>query len=243
MPPFIRDNGDSRRGEYNCMHLVQRPRRSLVQVNLPESKRKVIVQRKTLSEQLEARRRVKFSIVKTALLQDVPLASQMTEEEKSLCWWSKEQLGSFECSSLKILESIPRTPKIGRTEDSYLAVLQRVLDVCYGSEKGKNKSVTPSDMKLLSEWHRSTLSKRGLETRLLDIKEHNDSVRENLVYSIKVLRRNDRIGDHAKHECIRACSERMTLSSRSFAKILADADRLCTEPKPITRRSSSFLLG
>jgi hypothetical protein len=243
MPPLSRDNEESMRDAYICMQRTQRPRRSLVQVKLPESKVKVIVQRKSLSERLEARRRVKFSIVKTALLEDVPLASQMTEEEKNMSWWSEEQLGSIEGSTLKILDSISRAPRIGKTEDSYLAVLQRVLAVCNESQKGKSKPVAPSDVKLLSEWHRSTLSKRGLETRQLHIKEHNDSVRDNLVYSIKVLRTNDRIGEDAKHECIRACSERMTLASRNLAKILADADTLSCEPKPQSRRSSSFLLG
>jgi hypothetical protein len=243
MPPLIRNNGDSRRGAYTCMQLRQLPRKSLVQVKLPESKRKVIVQRKTLSERPEARRRVQFSIAKTALLEDIPVASEMTEEEKNMCWWSKEQLRAFEESTKLILDSIPRTVRTRRPEESHLSVLQRVLDVCHESEKRKSKTVRPEDLKLLSEWHRSTLSKRGLETRLLNIKEHNHNVRESLVYLIKVLSLNDKIEDNEKQECIRACSERLTSSSRSFAKILGDADRLSCEPKPQSRRASSFLLG
>ena len=119
---------------YRGMHVLH-PRRSLLQVELSETKRNKIEERKSLFQQLEARRRVRFSIVKTALLHDLPVASQMTDDEKSACWWSKEQLQSFEESAKRVLRSIAQAPNLGRQEDSYLSVLERVLEICRESSK------------------------------------------------------------------------------------------------------------
>jgi hypothetical protein len=40
----------------------------------------------------DTRCRVRFSMVKTALLEDVPLASQMPETEKHTLWWCEDEI-------------------------------------------------------------------------------------------------------------------------------------------------------
>jgi hypothetical protein len=201
---------------------------------LPKKKSKQLF----LQELDEDRRRVRFSIVKTAFLEDVPLASQMTETEKKNLWWRKDETAIAKQCIATICDTTPCRPNClgASSSSSYISVLGRVYDQCHDSRTASSP-VDENDQKLLSQWARNSHFRRGLETRIIGSTtsirgEHRKAGRETLVYAVQLLHKNKMIDVETKAEVIRKCSERMSRGARLFAQSLAQADVESIKPRP-----------
>jgi hypothetical protein len=173
---------------------------------------------------LEDRRRVRFSIVETIFLENVPFASQMTETERNDLWWCEDEVAIAKQCIATICNTT--RPDCGDSSLSYISVLGRVYDQCHESKSTNASPVDENDQKLLSQWARNSHFRRGLEPQIMEsIREHQRKARETLVYAVQLLHKNKRI-DHVepKAELIRKCSERMSRGACLFAQSLAQAD-------------------
>jgi hypothetical protein len=194
-----------------------------------------------------SRRRVRFSIVQTALLEDVPLASQMTETEKNTLWWSEDETAIAKQCIATICDTTttPCRPNCGDSSSSYISVLGRVYDQCHNSKSTySSPAVDGNDQKLLSQWARNSQFRRGLEARIIHstIREQRKGARETLVYAVQMLHKNKMIDVKTKAEVIRKCSERMTKGARLFAQSLAQADAESIKPRPKLSRTRRLKL-
>jgi hypothetical protein len=185
--------------------------------------------KKQLSLLLEERRRARFSIVKTAFLEDVPLASQMTETEKNTLWWSEDETAIAKQCIATICDTAQCRPNCGDSSSSYISVLGRLYEQCHDSKSTEESSpVDENDQKLLSQLARNSHSfRRGLETRIIEStsrEQRKAGARETLVYAVQLLHQNKAIDVESKAEVIRKCSERMSRGARLFAQSLAQAD-------------------
>jgi hypothetical protein len=192
--------------------------------------------KKQLSLLLEERRRVRFSIVKTAFLDDVPLASQMTETEKNTLWWSEDETAIAKQCIATICDTAPRRPNCGDSSSSYISVLGRLYEQCHDSKSTESSPVDENDQKLLSQLARNSHFRRGLETRIIEstIREQRRKAgaRATLVYAVQLLHKNKTIDVESKAEVIRKCSERMSRGARLFGQSLAQADVESIKPRP-----------
>ena len=182
---------------------------------------------------------VRFEAETISLLEDVPCASQMDEEEKGNIWWNPSDLKSFAESAEKVCKTSLLRPSVHSEANSFTAVLERIFEQCCASKEDDLSAVNDQDLKLLARWTRNSHAKRGLEGRMLEQTRQMKSSREAVVHAVLVLHANMKIEANVKAEHIRACSERMTRGSRLFALSLAYADEECVKTKPgISRRSS-----
>jgi hypothetical protein len=191
--------------------------------------------KKQLSLLIEDRSRVRFStIVKTALLEDVPLASQMTDTEKNTLWWCEGETVIAEQCIATICDTTRCRPNYGDSSSSYISVLGRIYDQCHDYRSTNSSPVDENDQKLLSQWARKSYLRRGLETRVIEstIEEKRGNARETLVYVVQSLHKNEKIDDRIKAEVIRMCSERISRGARHFAQSLAQADVESIKPRP-----------
>lgn len=211
---------------------------SVLDINvLSNSKVEQISLRKSLYTELELRRKVKFSTVKIELLEDVPLASQMLEDEKSIIWWSKQELNTCLDSISKLMDSFSLRPRNYNNTEPYHVLLYRIEDACREGGVHWENAVNEHDLKLLANWHRNSLSKRGLEKLVLNSHEHNIRVRETILHASVTARENANIDEGMKVESIRVCSERLTRPSRFLARILGAADAACVYAPRVQGRS------
>jgi hypothetical protein len=181
---------------------------------------------------LEGRRRVRFSIVKTAFLEDVPLASQMTETEKDILWWCEDETALAKECITAICDTTTCRPNCGDSSSSYISVLGRVYDQCHDSKCTNSSPVDENDQKLLSQWARNSHFRRGLEPRIIESIREQRKARETLIYAVQLLHKNKMIDVESKAEEIRKCSERMSRGARLFAQSLAQADVESIKPRP-----------
>jgi hypothetical protein len=250
MPPFIHsDIGDRRLGLYPDYTaypgIKQRKESKYVEkaaastststTPLPRKKKHPLSSSSPLLL-LEERRRVRFSIVKTVFLDDVPLASQMTETEKNTLWWSEDETAMAKQCIATICDTAQCRPNCGDSSSSYISVLGRLYEQCHDSKSTEESSpVDENDQKLLSQLARNSHFRRGLETRTIEstIREQRKArARETLVYAVQLLHQNKAIDVESKAEVIRKCSERMSRSDRLFAQSLAQADVESIKPRP-----------
>lgn len=243
MPPLIQT--DERRGiYYRPIPAVPQPRRKGDPGILPLAKRELLYKRKTLLDELEVRRKVKFSSIKTALLEDVPPASQMLGGEKDILWWSQEELEESVESIRMIMKSMSKRPRSKTGSEPHHTLLYRIDETCRRSAHDQLESDNSQDIKLLASWHRNTSSKRGLEKLVLNSGGRNQKIVETIVHAASVFGNNANIGEKIKAENIRVCSERLTKPSRLFARLLGEADASCVVPvltKRQVRRATELL--
>ncbi len=226
MPPLI--HTDERRGIYNRQISIVPSPVSVKDIHeLSVAKQEQLCRRKSLNTELERRRKVKFTNVKTAFLEDVPPASNMLAEEKKVLWWNEEELKESLQSMGKLMRSLSMRPRNYNSTEPYHTLLYRIDECCRKSGTTHEASVNIEDIKLLANWHRASLSKRGLEKLVLDSKERNFKVRETIVYASTMARKNSNIDEAMKAECVRVCSERLTKPDRLFATALGEADASC----------------
>jgi hypothetical protein len=233
MPPLIYSDIGSRRVGFHpdCnTYKVIKPRKESKYIG--EKAATPAIPKKQLFLILEERRRVRFSTVETALLEDVPLASQMTETERNSCWWSEDETAIAKQSVDTVCHTTPRRPNCGDSSSSYISVLGRVYDQCHDSKSTESSPVDENDQKLLSQWARNSHCRRGLETRTLESTRGQRKARETLVYAVRILHKNKLIDVETKAEGIRKCSERMSRGARLFAQSLAQADVESIKPRP-----------
>ena len=188
---------------------------------------------------LEERRRVRFSVVETFVLEDVPLASQMTEKEKDNLWWCEDDSDMARQCIATICNTTQSRPNCGDSSLSYISVLGRVYDQCHDTKSANSSSpVDENDQKLLSQWARNSHFKRGLEPHIIaSIGEQKKASRKTLVYAVQLLHENKMIDVETKAEVIRKCSERISRGARLFAQSLAQADVESLKPRrKVSRR-------
>jgi hypothetical protein len=227
MPPS--NQTDERRGSYyHQLPVVPQPSRKGDPSLLPLAKRESLYNRKTLLTKLEMRRKVKFSTIKTALLEDVPRASQMLDQEKNLLWWNREELNESLESIHMIMRSMSKRPRSKNGTVPHHTLLYRIDDTCMVAAQEQTEPDNSEDIKLLSDWHRNTLSKRGLEKLVLNSGERNRKIIETIVHATTMVSKNENINEGTKAESIRVCSERLTKPARLFARALGEADASCS---------------
>ena len=245
MPPL--SHIEERRGMIHHQSPLLSSPVSVIDIHvLSESKVEQLCRRKCLHTELERRRKVKFSTVKTELLEDVPMASQMLEEEKSKLWWSKEELSDCLRSISRLMDSLALRPRNYNNTEPYHVLLYRIEEACKQAGVQWENSVNEQDIKLLASWHRNSLSKRGLEKLVLDSHQHNLKVRETILHASASARQNPNIDVAMKEESIRVCSERLTRPSRFLAMILGAADAACVYAPRVqgrSKRGSQILSG
>ena len=240
MQPLIHsDIGDRRVGLYHdCITYdacIKQRRKELKHIEKAAS----TLPKMQLFLHLEERRRVRFSVVETFVLEDVPLASQMTETEKDYLWWCEDDSDMARQCIATICNTTQSRPNCGDSSSSYTSVLGRVYDQCHDSKSANSSSpVDENDQKLLSQWARNSHFRRGLELHIIErIGEQRKASRETLVYAVQRLHKNKMIDVKTKAEVIRNCSERMSRGARLFAQSLAQADVESIKPRPPTKLS------
>lgn len=227
MPPLILT--EERRGiPYHQIPVVPRQLNKGDISLLSLSKREQLCRRKSLNKDLEQRRKVKFSVVKTALLEDTLPASEMLDDEKEVLWWNRDELNESVKSIGKIMGAMSKGP---RSAQPYHSLLYRIEDSCHEGPAAQE------DIHALADWHRKSLSKRGLERLVLNSNEHNSKIRETIIHASSLVRGNSNIEEDLQAESLRVCSERLTSSARLVARAIAEADALCLVPAPSKRRS------
>jgi hypothetical protein len=202
-----------------------------------------LFKRKSLNNELERRRKVKFSIVKTALLEDIPLASDMNEEEKNTLWWNKEELKETYESVYKLMRSYAKRPRNNNSTQAYHTVLYSILEACKDMDQELG-ALDSEDMSALADWHRNSLSKRGLEKLVLNSFESNSKIRATIAHATSLVHNNANIDETVKAESIRVCSERLTRPARAFARALGAVDAasvLTLQEGPRVRRAWELL--
>ena len=238
MPPLL-EFFIERKGGLDLKDAQSLKGRKSQSVLLSPQKKKIIEKRRSLSGELDQRRKVRFSNVETIQLKDSPVSSSMSEAEKSSVWWGKDELQASKESAIGVIESMDHRPNCAAIHtDSYQTVLRRINDACSRSGSDRATAVTPDDTKQLADWHKKSHVKRGLEQFVLDSAVQRKKTQETLLHAIDLLSKNGNIDDSTKAESIRSCAERLTSPSRMFAKALADADAECVRPKERRRRSS-----
>lgn len=247
MPPLVQT--DERRSNYNRELSVFPSPVSVRDIHvLSNTKIEQLCRRKSLNTELALRRKVKFATIKTALLEDIPPASSMCEDEKRILWWTKDEMNESLESIGKLMRSMSSRPRNYNSTEPYHTLLYRIEDVCKKSDVNdkEEEAIPADDIKLLAKWHHVSLSKRGLEKLVLDCSEHTQKVRSTIVHASSSARSNPNIDDAMKAECIRVCSERLSKPSRMFAKALGDADALSlneSQRERKAKRGSELLRG
>lgn len=198
--------------------------------------RQQFFKRKALSTGLDRRRKVRFSSIKTALLEDVPPASHMLEEEKNALWWNKKELNETYENIAQLMRSFSKRPRNNNGTQAYHTILYKLDENCRRAAMGHEEDVDYEDMKILANWHRNSLTKRGLEKLMLNNIEDNAKIRETIIHAVSSMFENETIDESIKFESIRVCSERLTRQARLFAKVLGDADAASVLPHQSTRR-------
>jgi len=156
-------------------------------------------------------------------LDDVPAASQMTDEERAMIWWSQEQVDNFRKNTSKVAKkSLPQSHK------KVLSELHRICQAQGAAEGGGNADM--GDVSDLLEGQRSLVTWvvkncRGLEKRT--VSEWKDEARARktmLVDAINMLQRSVVFDAATKADKIKFCSERLSASSRCWARAMGLAD-------------------
>ena len=240
MPPYHSDFGDRR----VCIHqdCIPHPwiKQSRESKCIEEKAATSLAKNKQPFLLLEERRRVRFSIVETVLLEGVPLASQMTEAEKYDLWFCEDDSDMAKQCIATICSTTQRRPRnCSDSSSSYTSVLGRIYDQCHDPKRTNSSPVDENDQKLLAEWARNSHVRRGLEPHILEsIREQSKKATrsETLVYAVRLLHSNKMIDVETKAEVIRKCSERMSRGARLFAQALAQADVESIKPRPKVSR-------
>jgi hypothetical protein len=180
----------------------------------------------------EAKCKVKFGLVETIQLHDVPLASQMTMKEKGALWWSGDDFKHFKISIKIMNRSMLCRPAGAGGESSYVSTLARVYTACMDA-KTDDFEISIVDRDLLLKWARNAHCRRGLERSIIrssKIMESSDA-RETIIHAVNCLNSNPTIDQDIKAESIRNLCTQLTRPSRLFAQFIALADAECIKPK------------
>lgn len=187
------------------------------------------------SKEEQESRRVRFSAIQTTYIHDTPVSSLLSDEEKSEQWWSKEQINKSLESIEKIISSMSSRPKVRDGTLPYHATLYRIEGVCKATTRGRKPDFCDADLQTLFDWHRSTLSKRGLEKLVLNSNEESAKARRSVIRAAEIIKGKDHLTGGLKEETLRSFSEKVTNHHRLFAAVLAKGDELSLSPGPKRR--------
>ena len=146
------------------------------------------------------------------------------EEDTKDYWYDAEDYRHFKSSTMFMAKEIAKTEKNNQAPFSFQRVLMRTYEACCQHTHETNTSVLSVDeKKRLARWAEMATTRLGLERWSCRAINRDKSYRRNEVVNAVLEAQDSVFPDCDATELIRESSERVTRTSRLFARCLGEA--------------------